>query len=122
MAHVNVSIGGKAYRLACNPGEEAHLESLARTVDDKISEMRAAFGEIGDQRLVIMAALKIADELFEARGASETSATRAAEALSMQTLARETAEARVKGLNSAIREMSVRVEVLAAMVSSETAD
>jgi cell division protein ZapA len=122
MAHVNVSIGGKAYRLACNPGEEAHLEALARTVDDKMTEMRAAFGEIGDQRLVIMSALKIADELFEARGAFETSAARAAEALSMQTLARETAEARVKGLNSAIREMSVRVEVLAAMVSSETAD
>ena len=36
-------------------------------IDEKIGEMRTAFGEIGDQRLVIMAALTIADNLAEAR-------------------------------------------------------
>ena len=67
MAQVSVSIGGRGFRLACNPGEEPHLEALARTVDEKISRMRASFGEIGDQRLVVMAALTIADELNEAQ-------------------------------------------------------
>ena len=66
MAQVSVTIDGRKYRLACNEGEEARLESLAGLIDDKIGEMRAAFGEIGDQRLVIMAALTIADNL--ARG------------------------------------------------------
>ncbi|MGH6798660.1 MAG: cell division protein ZapA, partial [Roseiarcus sp.] len=57
MTQVSVTIDGRKYRLACNEGEEARLESLAGMIDDKIGEMRAAFGEIGDQRLVIMAAL-----------------------------------------------------------------
>ncbi|MFZ2108294.1 MAG: cell division protein ZapA [Roseiarcus sp.] len=66
MSQVSVTIDGRKYR-ACNEGEEARLESLADMIDEKIGEMRTAFGEIGDQRLVIMAALTIADNLAEAR-------------------------------------------------------
>src|SRR5471032_314789 len=69
MPHVSVTIGGRAFRLACNEGEEPHLEALAREVDAKITQMHKSFGEIGDQRLVVMAALTIADELSEARRA-----------------------------------------------------
>ena len=72
MPQALVNIGGRSYRLACNPGEEPHLEALAKFVDGKIDEMRSArFGEIGDQRIVVMAALSIADELFEARRKAE---------------------------------------------------
>ena len=67
MSQVSVTIDGRKYRLACNEGEEARLESLAGTIDEKIGEMRKTFGEIGDQRLVIMAALTLADSLTEAR-------------------------------------------------------
>ena len=67
MSQVSVTIDGRKYRLACNEGEEARLESLAGTIDEKIGEMRKTFGEIGDQRLVIMAALTLADSLAEAR-------------------------------------------------------
>ena len=67
MAHVNVTIAGRAFRMACGPGEEDRLETLAAQVDAKITEMRAAFGEIGDQRLTVMAAITIADELSESR-------------------------------------------------------
>jgi cell division protein ZapA len=67
MAQVSVTIDGRKYRLACNEGEEARLESLAGVIDGKIGEMRKEFGEIGDQRLVIMAALTMADHLAEAR-------------------------------------------------------
>jgi cell division protein ZapA len=109
MAQVSVSIGGRAYRLACNPGEEAHLEALARTVDEKIRAMRAAFGEIGDQRLVVMAALTIADELSEARKAAQTQTIRAEAALSAQETACEAAEVAARALD----EMSARVEALA---------
>lgn len=66
MPQVNVTIAGKAYRMACGEGEEAHLEGLAAQYDGKIAEMRAAFGEIGDMRLHVMAALMIADEVGEA--------------------------------------------------------
>ena len=63
MSQVSVTIDGRKYRLACNEGEEARLELLAGLVDEKIGEMRKTFGEIGDQRLVIMAALTLADSL-----------------------------------------------------------
>ncbi|MEN5082769.1 cell division protein ZapA [Bosea sp. TWI1241] len=65
MPQVNVTISGKAYRMACGDGEEAHLEELARFYDAKIDEMRQAFGEIGDMRLHVMAALMVADEVSE---------------------------------------------------------
>jgi len=65
MPQVNVTIAGKAYRMACGEGEEPHLEGLARYYDGKIDEMRQAFGEIGDMRLQVMAALMVADEVSE---------------------------------------------------------
>jgi cell division protein ZapA len=67
MPQVTVTIAGRTYRMACGEGEEAHLEGLAAVLDGKIQEMRGAFGEIGDMRLHVMAALTIADELGEAR-------------------------------------------------------
>jgi len=67
MAHVNVTIAGRAFRMACGAGEEERLEALAVQVDAKITEMRFAFGEIGDQRLTVMAAITFADDLTEMR-------------------------------------------------------
>ncbi len=67
MPQVTVSIAGRSYRMACGVGEEAHLESLAQGFDARITEMRKAFGEIGDMRLHVMAALTQSDELAEIR-------------------------------------------------------
>jgi cell division protein ZapA len=67
MATVTVTIAGKSYRMACGDGEEEHLTGLAAMFDDKITDMRGSFGEIGDMRLHVMAALAIADELSEIR-------------------------------------------------------
>jgi cell division protein ZapA len=67
MATVTVTIAGRSYRITCGDGEEAHLTGLADLLDGKIADMRGAFGEIGDMRLHVMAALAIADELSETR-------------------------------------------------------
>ena len=56
MPHVSVTIAGRAYRMACDEGQEEHLLGLGRFLDDKIDELRDAFGEIGDMRLAVMAA------------------------------------------------------------------
>lgn len=72
MPQVNVTISGKAYRMACGEGEEPHLEALAQLYDGKIEEMRQAFGEIGDMRLHVMAALMVADEVSELKKKIET--------------------------------------------------
>lgn len=67
MTSVVVSIAGRTYRMSCAEGEEARLEALARIVEDKIVEMREGFSEIGEQRIVVMAAIAMADELADAR-------------------------------------------------------
>jgi cell division protein ZapA len=66
MSHVSVTINSRQYRMACEDGQEDHLMRLARDLDQRIEQLRARFGEIGDTRLIVMAALTIADELFEA--------------------------------------------------------
>ena len=66
MAQVNATIAGRQFRLACEDGQEEHLQALAKDVDARIIELRRKFGEIGDTRLTVMAALTVADELVEA--------------------------------------------------------
>jgi len=65
MSQVSVTINGRQFRMACEDGQEGHLMNLARDLDSRIEGLRAKFGEIGDTRLTVMAALTIADSLAE---------------------------------------------------------
>lgn len=65
MAQVTVYIDGKAYRMACDEGQEEHLESLAAKFDKYVAHLKSSFGEIGDQRLTVMAGIMVMDELAE---------------------------------------------------------
>jgi cell division protein ZapA len=65
MPQINVTINGRQFRMACEDGQEDHLTLLARELDARIDGLRGKFGEIGDTRLTVMAALTIADELGE---------------------------------------------------------
>ena len=71
MSQINVTINGRQFRMACEDGEEAHLQQLAADLDQRIARLRTRFGEIGDTRLTVMAALTVADELSEAKGKLE---------------------------------------------------
>jgi cell division protein ZapA len=117
MAHVTVTIGGRTYRLACNEGEEPHLETLAREVDAKIDGIRASFGEIGDQRLVVMAALTTADELSEARRTIAALEKQALEAADLESAARRDADRQLELAAEALGEASQRIESLAAALA-----
>lgn len=65
MPHVTVTINGKTYRMACEDGQEAHLHALAERFDGYVNQLRGTFGEIGDQRLTVMAGVVVTDELQE---------------------------------------------------------
>jgi cell division protein ZapA len=65
MGQVSVTINNRQYRMACEDGQEDHLAQLAHELDERIGRLRADFGEIGDMRLTVMAALIVADELSE---------------------------------------------------------
>jgi len=67
MPQVSVTINGRQFRMACEEGEEEHLMQLAADLDTRITRLRGRFGEIGDTRLTVMAALTLADELFESK-------------------------------------------------------
>jgi cell division protein ZapA len=66
MNHVNVTINGRQYRMACEEGQEVRLLRLAENLETRIESLRGKFGEIGDARLTVMAALTVCDELLDA--------------------------------------------------------
>ena len=62
MPLVNIMVNGRAYTVACDDGEEEHLKELGAQVDVKVRELLGSVGQVGDQRLILMAALLLADE------------------------------------------------------------
>jgi cell division protein ZapA len=66
MNHINVTINGRQYRMACEEGQEARLLRLAESLEARVETLRGKFGEIGDARLTMMAALTVCDELLDA--------------------------------------------------------
>jgi len=65
MGQVTVTINGRDYDIACDDGQESHLTKLSEFVDNRLSELIAAVGQVGDSRLLVMASLLLADELSE---------------------------------------------------------
>src|SRR5215831_15529925 len=66
MSHINVTINGRQYRMACEEGQEMRLLTLVEGLESRVEALRGKFGEIGDQRLTVMAALTACDELVDA--------------------------------------------------------
>ena len=72
MSHINVTINGRQYRMACEEGQEVRLLKLAENLETRVGELRGKFGEIGDARLTVMAALTVCDELLDANARAVT--------------------------------------------------
>jgi cell division protein ZapA len=95
MPEVNIEINGRKYRMACEEGQEPHLNMLADTFNRKIEALKGSFGEIGDNRLTVMAGIAALDELYEAQNrigklqADVEELTRAGEAMAAETEATE---------------------------------
>ena len=118
MGQVNATIAGRQYRLACEDGQEDHLLALAKDIDTRIIDLRRKFGEIGDTRLTVMAALMLADEMTETRQkfrvledeivalreARETSADRARAASDAVIGAFHSAAERIEGITRKLNE------------------
>ena len=109
MASVVVTIAGRTYRVGCEDGQEPHLERLAREVDARMGELRGSFGEIGEQRLAVMTALMVADEVDAAR--------KRIEALQGE---KEAGARRVAELEAAVERTVERVERIAGLFGSRS--
>jgi cell division protein ZapA len=113
MAHVVVTIAGRTYRMGCDDGEEARLHELAKLVDEKIASLKEGFGDIGEQRIVVMAALTIADEAATAALRLETAQAELAAAQAREAALREQEAALQETVAMALDEAAARVERLA---------
>jgi cell division protein ZapA len=116
MAHVSVTINGRQYRMACDDGQEHHLARLAHDLDQRVAHLRTTFGEIGDMRLTVMAALILADDLSEAhkrmhRVEAELNALQAARAAAAGRSESEEAE-----LAAAFNSAAERIEKAARLI------
>ena len=69
MGQVSVTVNGRQYDIGCDDGQEDHLRELADYVNSRMNEMVGAVGQIGEARLLLMASLLLADELWDARAA-----------------------------------------------------
>ncbi len=66
MPEVSVEINGRKFRMACEDGQEEHLVALAARFNLQVEQFKGDFGEIGDNRLTVMAGIALMDELVEA--------------------------------------------------------
>ena len=65
MAQVTLRINGYAYTIGCRDGEEGHLNAMGREVEKRIETIKTGAGQSGEARMLVMAALLMADELYE---------------------------------------------------------
>jgi cell division protein ZapA len=118
MPMIQVTIAGRSYRMACGEGEEAHLEGVAAAFEAKIAELRGSFGEIGDMRLHVMAALTIADELSEAKRRLEDLEIEAASLRALAAAGEERRETMHARTAEGIARAAERIERLARSLSA----
>jgi cell division protein ZapA len=118
MAQVAVTIDGKSYRMACDDGQEDHLTALAALYDGRIQDMRTSFGEIGDMRLAVMAAITVADELADTRAKLEDAKNLLAEARSAISGHDAARAGEEQKLATSITTLAERVERISKSLSS----
>jgi cell division protein ZapA len=114
MPLVNVMVNARAYTIACDDGEEEHLKALAGHVDEKVKELLGTVGQVGDQRLLLMAALLIADENHELVARLESQTKEAGELAHLHADANERLSKSEAIAAEALESAAKRLEVIAA--------
>ncbi len=113
MAQISVTINGKSFRMACDDGEEERLMGLAARFDGWISDLKGSFGEIGDQRLTVMAGIMATDQLSELERKITALQEELAEARKQQVTALDNMSQHEQELSRAIGTAAARIENLA---------
>jgi cell division protein ZapA len=107
MGQVVVTVNGRAFPLSCADGEEPRIRRLAQYVDGKVTEFVQTHGQIGEARLILLAALVIADELSDTNDIVQTERSRA-RGLGLETPA--TVVSGIRGIAQRIESIAARLE------------
>ena len=111
MAEISLKVNGRSFAVTCEDGQEARIRQLGQYVDAKIAEFVRNVGQVGEVRLLLLAALVITDELADAEEALrvERNGSQAANAK-----AASAAEAVASGIDA----IAQRVEAIAARLET----
>lgn len=120
MAHVSVTINGRSFRMACDDGQEDHLLRLAAEVNGKVDQLKGAFGEIGDTRLTVMAAIMVADELADTRRRLKAAETELAALREARAVIVERADQREALLAHTLDDAAASIERLTSQLTGLT--
>ena len=112
MGQVSVTLNGRTYRLECGEGEETHLIALAEYLGSHVDTMRRKFGQVGDDRLILMASLVVTDELWELRRQVQEMKATLAEARRDRSVADESVKNTQADLAARVSAAADRVEML----------
>jgi cell division protein ZapA len=110
MSHINVTINGRQYRMACEEGQELRLLKLAESFEQRIQNLRGKFGEIGDARLTVMAALTVCDELLDASSRIPSLEKELEELRGVRAAAADRAKATQTAVANALNSAADRIE------------
>jgi cell division protein ZapA len=117
MSHINVTINGRQYRMACEEGQEVRLLKLAESLEARVTELRGKFGEIGDARLTVMAALTVCDELLDATSRLRTMEEELESARNLRAAAVDRARLTQSAVASALNAAADRIEKTAQVLN-----
>lgn len=112
MGQISVTLNGRTCRLECGEGEETHLIELAEYLGTHVEDMKRKFGQIGDDRLILMASLVVLDELWELRRQMAQMKIAMAEARRDKSVADESARALQSDLAGRVSSVAQRLELL----------
>ena len=110
MNHINVTLNGRQYRMACEEGQEVRLLKLAESFEQRIQDLRGKFGEIGDARLTVMAALTVCDELLDASNRIRSLEQELEELRGVRAAAADRAKATQSAVANALNSAADRIE------------
>ena len=122
MSQISVTINGRQFRMACETGEEARLTRLAEDIDARIATLRARFGEIGNTRLTVMAALALADELSEVKEKLQRLEPELATLQEASVVSADRAEATQAAVITALNAAAERIESLTRRLNQTLVD
>jgi len=110
MGEVVVKVNGRDFALSCADGQEPRIRRLAQYVDGKIGEFAKNLGQIGEARLILLAALVIADELSDANDALQQERLRTRPVSTAEGEAAERAASGIRGIAERIEAIAARIE------------
>ena len=67
MANVSIKFNGKQFLLSCDDGQEEHLEELLIHINQKFNDLKNSLGNLGENKLLLITAVKVMDEYFETK-------------------------------------------------------